>query len=152
MRLSPHFTLSEMCKSQLAVRRNLDNLPDTGPVAAMQALCQAILEPVRTHFGVPIIPSSGYRSIALNRALGGSADSQHCKGEAVDFEIAGVAHADIAVWIRENCTFDQLIIEYPQADNVSAGWLHISYVAGRNRNETLSKTRNGFILGFPPFW
>lgn len=152
MKLSPHFTLTEMCKSQMAVRHHIANQPSAAAIAAMQALCHAILEPVRVHFGVPIIPSSGYRSVALNRALGGSADSQHCRGEAVDFEIAGVPHADIASWMARELDFDQLIMEYPQADNVSAGWLHVSHVVGRNRNETLTKTKAGFTPGFPPFW
>ena len=152
MKLSPHFTLTEMCKWQLAARRHIANQPDSAAIAAMRHLCAAILEPVRSHFNVPIIPSGGYRSFALNRALGGAADSQHCKGEAVDFEIAGVPHAEIAVWLARELHFDQLIVEYPQADCVSAGWLHVSYAQGRNRRQTLTKTRNGYSLGFPPFW
>lgn len=152
MKLSPHFTLAELCKSQLAARRRIANQPDAAAIAALTRLCEAVLEPVRVHFNVPILPSSGYRSRALNSALGGSQNSQHCKGEAVDFEIAGIAHADIAAWVVRELAFDQLIVEYPQAACRSAGWLHISYAQGRNRREILSKTRNGYSRGFPPFW
>lgn len=152
MKLSPHFTLAEMCKSQLASRRGIANQPDAAAIDAMRRLCDAVLEPLRGHFGVPIIPSSGYRSSALNHALRASLNSQHCKREAVDFEIAGITQSQIARWIVQELAFDQFIIEYPQADNVSAGWLHISYCEGRNRTEILTKTRSGHSPGFPPFW
>lgn len=152
MKLSPHFTLDEMCKSQLAVRNNIANQPDASAIAAMQRLAKAILEPVRAHFGAPIIPSSGFRSAALNKVLGGAHHSQHCKGEAVDFEIAGIPHVEIALWILRELDFDQLILEYPQADCVRAGWLHVSYAHGRNRRETLTKIHNGYFSGFPRFW
>ena len=152
MNLSPHFTLTEMCKSQLAIRRRIANHPDAAAIIAMRHLCQAILEPVRAQFGIPIIPSSGYRSPRLNRALGGSRISQHCKGEAVDFEIAGVTQMRLAGWIEANLAYDQLIVEYPKADCVSAGWLHVSYARGRNRKQTLTKTQTGYSPGFPPFW
>ena len=152
MNLSPHFTLTEMCKSQLAIRRRIANQPDAAAIIAMRHLCQAILEPVRAQFGVPIMPSSGYRSLRLNRALGGSRTSQHCKGEAVDFEIAGVTQMRLAGWIEANLAYDQLIVEYPQAECVSAGWLHVSYARDRNRKQTLTKTQTGYSPGFPPFW
>lgn len=152
MNLSPHFTLTEMCKSQLAIRRRIANHPDAAAIIATRHLCQAILEPLRAQFGIPIIPSSGYRSPRLNRALGGSRISQHCKGEAVDFEIAGVTQMRLAGWIEANLAYDQLIVEYPQADCVSAGWLHVSYARGRNRKQTLTKTQTGYSPGFPPFW
>ena len=152
MNLSSHFTLTEMCKSQLATRRRIANQPDAAAIIAMRHLCQAILESVRAQFGVPIMPSSGYRSLRLNRALGGSRTSQHCKGEAVDFEIAGVTQMRLAGWIEANLAYDQLIVEYPQAECVSAGWLHVSYARDRNRKQTLTKTQTGYSPGFPPFW
>ena len=152
MKLSPHFTSDEMCKSQLAVRNNIANQPDTAAIAAMQRLAEAILEPVRAYVGAPITPSSGFRSAALNKVLGGAYHSQHCKGEAVDFAIAGISHAEIALWIQRELDFDQLIVEYPQADCVRSGWLHVSYAHGRNRKDTLTKTHNGYSSGFPTFW
>ncbi len=152
MNLSPHFTLHEMCRSQLASRMQLDNTPDSVAIENMKWLCERILEPLRAQFCRPIYPSSGYRSAALNRALGGAAGSQHCRGEAVDFGIAHVAHHRVAAWSAENLIFDQLIVEYPQADNEEAGWLHISYVKQGNRKQTLTKTESGYRVGFPLFW
>lgn len=152
MQLSPHFTLHEMCRSQLASRMGLDNTADNAAIENMARLCVHVLEPLRAHFNRPIYPSSGYRSAALNSALGGAARSQHCRGQAVDFDIAAVPHHRVAAWIVANLTFDQLIVEYPQADNDEAGWLHISYVIQGDRKQTLTKTQNGYKRGFPVFW
>ena len=152
MQLSPHFTLHEMCRSQIAMRHGFDNQPPLATLQALERLCEAILEPVRERFSRPITPSSGYRCRALNRVLGSHDASQHVKGEAVDFDIAGCPKSEIAAWIAGHLVFDQLIVEYPQAENVSAGWLHVSYRLGRNRREILTKTNNGVIRGFPLFW
>ena len=141
-----------MCRSQLASRLNIDNRPDAAACAAMRVLCLEVLEPIRGHINRPFSPSSGFRCQALNRALGSHDKSQHCLGQAVDIDLFGVAQQDLARWIGAHLSFDQLIVEYPQADNVSAGWLHISFVSGGNRNETLTKTFTGYHRGFPTFW
>ena len=109
--LTTHFSLREMTRSQTAARKGIDNQPPADVVANLRDLCVQVLEPVRLHYGVPIIPSSGYRSPALNAAIGGAKNSQHCKGRAVDFEVSGVSNYDLAVWIRDNLVFDQLILE-----------------------------------------
>lgn len=70
----------------------------------------------------------------------------------MDFEIAGVTQVRLAAWIEANLAYDQLIVEYPQADCVSAGWLHVSYARGHNRKQTLTKTQTGYSPGFPPLW
>ena len=87
MKLSEHFTLEELCKSQTAIRMGIDNSPSTSQVDSLRYLAQRILEPVRSEYGVPYTPSSGYRSPDLNRAIGGSSTSQHCLGQAADIEI-----------------------------------------------------------------
>lgn len=89
-------------------------------------MCEKILEPVRQQFGLPFRPNSGYRSEPLNREIGGSPKSQHCLGEAVDIEIAGVSNYDLATWIRENLTFDQLILECYHRGVPNSGWVHVS--------------------------
>lgn len=152
MRLSPHFSLHEMCRSQLASRLAIDNRPDAAAVSCMRVLCTQVLEPIRAHVKRPFSPSSGFRCRALNRALGSQDTSQHCLGQAVDVDILDLGRQDLAQWIVASLAFDQLIIEYPQADNVAAGWLHISFVTGGNRNETLTKTPAGYHRGFPAFW
>lgn len=142
MKLSPNFTLAEMTRSNTADRLGLDNsldpVRDQRIVRNLIDVCTYILEPCRAHFGRPIRPTSGYRSLDLNRAIGGSLKSQHIQGQAVDFEIAGVANGDIVQFIRDNLDYDQLIAERLRKDDGSAGWVHCSYVAGHNRNELKS--------------
>lgn len=131
--LSPHFTLWELTKTikgeNLLIAEDL-LLPK------LKALCLNVLEPVRKHFGRPVIINSGYRSPAINSKVGGSSTSQHMLGEAVDFEIPGIDNRDIAEWISQNIAFDQLILEFYEPGNPSSGWVHCSYVTHRaNRKE-----------------
>ncbi|MEM7221630.1 MAG: D-Ala-D-Ala carboxypeptidase family metallohydrolase [Pseudomonadota bacterium] len=149
MNLSDHFTLEELCKSQIAERNGIDNSlsEDTEQgraiIASLRALCVNILEPVRTHYGIPIKPNSGYRCGELNDKLGSKPTSQHIKGEAVDFEIAGVSNHDLAVWIRDNLTFDQLILEHYVPGQPQSGWVHCSYVSSGNRSSVLTINKTG---------
>ena len=136
VRLSPHFSLPEMIVSQTAARRGIDNTPGDAEIAALRSLCIEVLEPVRKHFDRPVIVSSGYRSPKLNRAIGGSSSSQHCKGEAADFTVPGVSVLDLAQWMHRNLNYDQLIYEF-------GSWVHVSYRAGRLRNQELSAKRIG---------
>ena len=143
VRLSAHFTLGEMTRSQTAVRLSIDNDPGEDAVKSLTKLCKNILEPVRLLFGIPFSPSSGFRSIELNELIGGSTTSQHCFGEAVDFEIPGVPNIEVANWIRDNLIFDQLILEYYQYDDPAAGWIHVSCRSPEQRMEAL--TYDGII-------
>lgn len=125
--LSENFHLSEFLKSQTAARRGIANVPGKAEIAAMQRLCVKVLEPVRAHYGRPVILSSGYRSPALNRAIGGSSTSQHCKGEAADFEIPGVSNVEVARWMHAYLNYDQLILEFYTPGQPNSGWVHVSY-------------------------
>lgn len=125
--LSPSFSLAEFTKSQTAIRRGIANDPPPAHLAAMQLLCAKVLEPVRLHFGRPVKISSGYRSAALNKAIGGAASSQHSVGEAADFEIAGLANIDVAQWIMRTLRYDQLILECYTPGQPNSGWIHVSY-------------------------
>lgn len=136
MRLSSHFTLSEMIFSQTAVRHGIVNMPhNDGAIAALKSLCVHILEPVRTHYGVAITPSSGYRGAVLNKLIKGSRTSQHMVGEAVDFVVPGVSVPSVCDFIRQNLNYDQLIQEFYNP-KTGSGWVHCSYRrAGGNRKE-----------------
>ena len=112
MQLSKHFSLKEMTKSMTAQRRGIDNSPGAGDIKNLENVCYEILEPVRAHFDKPITITSGYRSEALCEAIGSKKTSQHAKGQAVDFEIAGVPNIKTAYWISNNCDFDQLLLEF----------------------------------------
>ena len=84
MNLSKHFTLDEMLKSPTAQRLGIDNTPNAEQLENLRDLVEYILEPLRIHYGRPIIVTSGFRCAKLNKAVGGSSTSQHVKGEAVD--------------------------------------------------------------------
>jgi hypothetical protein len=142
MRLSQNFTLREYTKSQTASRKGIDNTPSEQHLEAARALFENVAQPVRDHFGTTII-TSGYRSPALNAAIGGSATSQHSKGEAVDLEVPGVSTAEVAEWISENLVYDQLILEFYTPGDTNSGWVHVSFKAdGSNRHENLTATRD----------
>lgn len=148
MRLSPHFTLQELTKSQTALRMGLNNTPNPEQVEALKRLCEAILEPCRKHFKRSFVPSSGFRSKALCKAIGSSPKSQHAKGEAVDFEIRTVPNYELAVFIRDNLEFDQLILEHYDGVDPNSGWVHVSYRGdGKNRKECLSYDGSTYTKG-----
>jgi zinc D-Ala-D-Ala carboxypeptidase len=121
MQLSDHFTLSELTKSSTAERRGIDNEPGPSEIENL------ILEPVRNHYGIPFAPNSGFRGLELNRAIGSSDTSQHVTGNAVDFEVPGIDNKDVALWVMENCEFDQLILEFYKEGVPGSGWVHCSY-------------------------
>ena len=136
--MTPNFSLAEFTKSQTALRRGIDNTPPEHVEARLKILAQKVLEPVRKHFGKPVRISSGYRCLKLNNKIGGSENSQHIHGWAADFEIPGVANMEICKFVRDNLEYDQLIGEYIQIDDPSAGWVHVSYREGKNRNMVLT--------------
>ena len=138
MKLSTHFSLSEFTTSQTAARYGLDNTPSAAQIENLRQLCEHILEPIRVHFEVPVIISSGYRGPQVNAKVGGSSNSQHCKGEAADFTVAHYTVTEIFNWIAftSGLAFDQIIHEYGK-------WIHISYVTRReNRRSILKAYRN----------
>ena len=136
--LSKNFSLSELTKSQTAERKGISNTPTADHIYNLTALCENILQPIRNEFGSFIV-SSGYRSPELCEAIGSKATSQHAKGEAADFEVAGISNYKLATWIEENLPFDQLILECFQGGN--SGWIHCSYVPD-GRKETLTYNRS----------
>lgn len=142
MRITPHFTLAEVEKSHTAIRYGIDNTLPRYLIPAATAVAENILEPCRLHFGKPISPTSWYRCLELNRVKNGSVGSQHMKAEAVDFEIAGVSNLALAKWIRDNCEFDQLILEFYKDGEESSGWVHCSYSLSRNRKD-VKRTPDG---------
>ena len=121
--LSKNFTLQEYIKSQTALRQGIDNTPSDEHLASAKKLFEMVVQPVRDHFGVTVI-NSGYRGPALNAAVGGSATSQHCRGEAVDIECPGTPNYDVALWIEQNLDYDQLILEFYTPGIRDAGGVH----------------------------
>lgn len=130
IQLSPNFKLSEFLRSETDSARGIDNTPSLEVVSNLQQLCIHVLEPLRSHFNTPIVVSSGYRSPALNKAVGGSATSQHMTGEAADLRIPSEAIGkEWFKWIMDNCKFHQLIWERNAA---GARWIHVAYKQNGN--------------------
>ena len=150
MQLSKHFTLEEMEKSQTATRKGIKNKAGSGEIKNLGDLCYEVLEPVRAKFDKPVTITSGYRSPELSEAIGSKATSQHCSGEAVDFEIAGVPNIKTAYWIQANVDFDQLILEFYKKDDPAGGWVHVSYnEKGANRKQVLTYDGKSYENGLP---
>ena len=145
MRLSYNFSLWEMTKSQTAERLGLDNEPNEEQIENLRLLCKHGLEPIREQYSVPIKPSSGFRSAALNKALGSSPNSQHTKGQAVDFEVPWVDNMALALWIRDNVIYDQLILEFYKEDVPNSGWIHLSYIEPPSKNRRQAKIFDGKV-------
>jgi len=144
IRISKNFSLSEMTKSSTAERLRVDNFPSDIHLVNLTQLAINILQPVRDHFGVITI-NSGYRSPALNAKVGGSKSSQHCNGQAADFESFSTPNPDLAKWIANNLDFDQLILEFYDGINPNSGWIHCSYNLMGNRKKIMTalKTKSG---------
>ena len=143
MKLSKNFSLKEMTASQTAERKGINNNPNDDQITALQKLCENILQPVRDHYATPVTVSSGFRSEELCEAIGSSKTSQHAKGQAADFEIFGIANADLAKYIIENLDFDQLILEFHNPEEPNSGWIHCSYKnKEENRKQVLRAYRN----------
>lgn len=141
MNLSANFTLKELTKSDTATRLGLDNTPDEETIENLKLLCEKVLQPVREHFGKPVTINSGYRSPESNAAVGGSKSSDHCKGQACDLEINGVANPDLAQWIMDNLEYTQLILEFYTQGQPNSGWVHVSYDPNNLKKQELTATK-----------
>ena len=144
MNLSKNLTLSEMLASDTAKRKGIENYPEnTAHIDNMRLLAENIFQPIREAFCVPIFVSSGYRSIQLNIAIGGSSStSQHMKGEAMDLDAdryGKITNSQIFNFIKDELDFDQLIWEY--GDNENPDWVHVSYKSEGNRKQILKVKR-----------
>ena len=126
MQLSKNFTMAEFIKSDTATKLGIDNTPEGEHLENAKALFENVVQKVRDHFG-PTVINSGYRSPELNEAVRGSKTSQHCHGQAADIEVPGVANAEVAQWIVDNCEFDQVILEFYTPGIPDSGWVHVSY-------------------------
>ena len=149
MRLSKNFTLQEYTKSQTATRRGLDNTPGEEHLAKAKSLFENVVQPVREKFGVTTI-NSGYRGPALNEAVGGSSNSQHCKGEAVDIECPGTSNYTVAKFIEDTLDYDQLILEFYTPGIPDSGWVHVSYIGEGNRKQSLTAMKENGKTVYKP--
>jgi zinc D-Ala-D-Ala carboxypeptidase len=141
MKLSANFQLSELVKSQVAERKGIANNPSPAHIDNLKSLCLNVLQPIRSHFEEPVIISSGYRSGEVCIAIGSKPTSQHAEGKAADIEIINIDNKELAMWIKDNLEFDQLILEFYKDGEPDSGWVHVSYNGDENRNQFLIATR-----------
>jgi len=140
--ISEHITYKEGVYSMTATRRGIDNTPNDEQLDNMEIIAEKVFEPLREWVGGPIKVNSFFRSLKLNRAIGGSRSSQHMKGQAMDIDdtFKVVANSDMYNYIKNNLDFDQLIWEF--GDDENPNWLHVSYVSKEdNRNRCLKAYR-----------
>ena len=141
MNLSANFTLKELTRSDTADRLDIDNTPNEEQIESLRLLCENILQPVRDHFGKPVKITSGFRCAALNQAAGGSSNSDHCRGQACDFEIDGVPNPELAAWIESNLKYTQLILEFYTQGQPNSGWVHASFNPDNLKGQSLTATK-----------
>lgn len=139
-KISENISFKEATKSDAAIRLGIKNIPSEKELEAMKAVAENIFEPLRKWHGKPIAITSFYRSKELNKKIGGSPNSQHCLGEAIDIDADiynnGISNKNIFEYILNNLEFDQLIWEF--GDNENPAWVHVSFTQKRkNRKEVL---------------
>jgi hypothetical protein len=141
MNLTKNFTLSELTKSETALRHDMDNSPDQASISNLQALAVHVLQPVRDHFDRGVKVNSGFRHPDVNAKVGGSKTSDHCKGMAADIEIPGIPNAELAEWIRSNLPFTQVILEFYTQGVPDSGWVHVSYDPANLKKQALTAVK-----------
>ena len=141
-KISKHVSYKEGVHSITAKRLGLKNDPSDVHLANMRLISEKVFEPLRMHVGGPIKINSFYRGPELNKAIGGSSKSQHCKGQAIDIDdtYGHATNAEMYHWIKDNLNFDQMIWEF--GDDNNPAWVHVSYVNDSdNRNRCLKAYR-----------
>jgi hypothetical protein len=154
MKISEHLDLSEVTRSDSAKRKGINNEPTAEHLENFKKLAENVFEPIRNHFGFPIHISSGYRSKALNTAIGGSLTSQHCKGEAIDIDMDGssngITNKMVFDYIKANIKFDQMIWEF--GSDTNPDWVHVSYSSiGKQRGQILKAVKVNGATKYVPF-
>lgn len=157
-KISSHFTMREVAKSDTAARNNIDNTPTNEILDNAMKTAINVLEPIRVHFGIPFSPNSWYRGEDLEKHIcynsylkwcekkGMTVDNDswdkyfarksHPRGQAVDIEIPGIPNDDLWEWIDQNIPeYDQLIREFPKDHDPFSGWVHVSFNEGNNRRQ-----------------
>jgi hypothetical protein len=134
MNLSAHVTLAEFENSPTATTHGINNKMSLSQIESAKLLCENVFEPLRIHLNTPIKISSGFRSLQVNKMIGGASTSQHTKGEAMDLQIGAKGFN----FIKDKLQFDQLIWEFGNDENPS--WVHVSF-SSKNRKQVLKATK-----------
>ena len=132
-----------MTASQTAIRKGINNNPSEDHMNALKALCENVLQKVRTTMSKVVTISAGIVVLTYAKQLAQAKSATLAKGQAADFEVFGLSNAELVKWISENCEFDQMILEFHNLDEPNSGWVHCSYRAdGENRKQILRAYKN----------
>lgn len=137
-KISENISYTEATKSSTAVKYNIDNTPDNEALERMRYVADKVFEPLREHFGVPIMVTSFYRSPKLNKKIGGSSTSEHVYGSAMDLDadvLGLITNRQIFNYIKDNLDFNQLIWEF--GTDKEPAWVHVSCKEYGNKREIL---------------
>ena len=134
MKLSKNFDLADFTRSEVARKKGISNIPSDEHAENLIALCENVLEPIVENLKIQFTITSGYRSSELNKEIGGSANSQHSRGQAVDID-SPKKNKEIFDYIKDNLKFDQLIWEF--GNDLHPDWIHVSYSKEKNRGQVL---------------
>ena len=134
-----YFSIKELTKSETATKKGIDNTPNAEQIKNMETLINNLLDPIRAQWGAAIYVTSGFRSIALNKAVGGVPNSHHLGGYAADLNVKSQAgnKALFEMIRRSKLKWTQLISE--KTTSQGCGWVHISYVPSNLKNQVLWK-------------
>lgn len=132
-----YFTIKELCKSKTATDLGIDNTPNEQQIANMEKLIDNLLDPIREMWGKPIYVNSGFRSEALNNAVGGVPTSQHRFGQAADISVKSVSGNKelFDMILNSGLKFTQMISE--KTTNKGCKWIHISYCENNLKKQVL---------------
>lgn len=147
-KFAKYFTLQELTYSTTAEKLKLSNIPPTPIELSLQRLATDLLDPLREAIKLPIKINSGYRSAAVNKAVGGVSISAHCYGNAADMVCPAYGNAKafglfIQKWLKDNnIAFDQLIYEFDS-------WIHIGlyHYNGAQRKQVITINKKGTFPG-----
>lgn len=153
MMLTKNLSLAEVLKSATAIKFGLKNEPNEEQLGNLIAIAENVFQPLREHFDVPIMVTSGFRGEALNDLINGSSTSQHCKGQALDLDadyFGGLTNEEIFYYIKDYLDYDQLIWEF--GDDEEPAWVHVSYVSEKeNRKQSLVAYHHNGRTKYKPF-
>lgn len=148
VKISNNITYKEAIKSRTASKYGLDNTPNSEQLENMKLVANKVFQPLRENYNVPIYISSFFRSVEVNKKIGGSSKSQHCQGKAIDMDadvFGKITNSEIFHYIRKNLEFDQLIWEF--GTNYNPDWVHVSYDKENNRKQVLIAYKEKDAMG-----
>ena len=153
-KISDHITYNECIHSDVAKRYGIKNYFSLDQLERMKLLAEKVFEPLRNYFNVPIFISSFFRSLQLNKLIGGAVKSQHLanNGAAIDLDAQVydlITNRQIFIYIKDNLEFDQLVWEF--GDLNEPAWVHVSYNEIRNRKQILRSYRSGGVTFYEEY-